>query len=125
MGAAASAPKKSKYKNKKVTFNGIQFDSKKESMRYSALLCQQQLGLISDLKLQVPFELLPRAYFDAHLDKSGKEVDHYDAVIYKADFTYMKDGKLVVEDVKGCKTPVYILKKKLMYYRYGIIVQET
>ena len=33
-----------------------------------------------------------------------------------ADFIYIQDGKLVVEDVKGYKTEVYKIKKKLMLW---------
>jgi hypothetical protein len=42
-----------------------------------------------------------------------------------ADFTYMEDGKLVVEDCKGFKTDVYKIKKKLMLWVHGIRIKET
>ena len=49
----------------------------------------------------------------------------FKATNYYADFTYMRDGKLVVEDVKGFKTKEYQLKKKMMYYFHHIKIKET
>lgn len=48
-----------KYKNKKVTLDGIVFDSKKEARRYGELSMLQRAGEISDLELQKEFELIP------------------------------------------------------------------
>jgi hypothetical protein len=36
----------------------------------------------------------------------------------------VKDGEVVVEDVKGMKTKEYIIKRKLMKYILGIEVVE-
>ena len=47
------------------------------------------------------------------------------AVKYKADFTYREGGELVVEDKKGLKTPVYVIKRKLMLFVHGIKIKET
>ena len=46
---------------------------------------------------------------------------------YVADFTYTdtRTGEHIVEDVKGHRTPEYIIKKKLMLHLYGIEVTET
>jgi len=46
---------------------------------------------------------------------------------YKADFQYfdVRDGKVVIEDVKGMRTDVYKIKRALMEACYGIIVRET
>jgi len=68
-------------------------------------------GLITGLKTQVKYELLP---------KQGK----VQAVSYKADFVYEENGKTIVEDVKGFKTKEYILKKKMMLYFHGIEIKE-
>ena len=89
------------------------FDSKREAERYLFLRSEQLAGRISDLKCQVSFTLLP---------PKGKER----AVKYIADFTYIRDGKLVVEDVKSkaTKTPEYIIKRKLMLW-HGYEVQEV
>ena len=37
----------------------------------------------------------------------------------------MENGKKVVEDVKGKRTEVYKIKKKLMLWRHGIKIKET
>ena len=36
-----------------------------------------------------------------------------------ADFEYIENGEMVVVDVKGFKTAVYMIKKKLFLYKYG------
>lgn len=104
--------KMNKYHNKRVAVDGISFDSKKEAGRYRELKMLERTGVISDLRLQVPFELIPK--------QNGER-----ACLYKADFVYIKDGKMVVEDTKGIKTDVYKIKRKLMLYRYGIKITET
>lgn len=101
----------SKYKAKKTVVDGITFDSKKEAMHYQELKLLERTGEISDLKLQVPFVLI---------DKSV----HGRQIKYVADFVYYQDGQMVVEDVKGFKTDVYKLKKRLMAERYGIEIKE-
>lgn len=102
----------SKYNNKIKYVDGIRFDSQLEADRYCHLLILQRAGELSDLKLQVPYELIPKQ-------------DGQQACIYKADFTYIVKGKLIVEDVKGHKTEVYNIKKKLMQYVYGIKIKEV
>ena len=102
----------SKYGNRQVTLYGMTFDSRKEGERYLFLRSEQLAGRISDLRCQVPFELIP---------KQGKERP----VTYVADFVYIRDGKQVVEDTKGFKTDVYKIKRKLMLYIHGIEIQET
>ena len=88
-----------KYNNTKVEIDGIKFDSKKESQRNAYLELMQKQGLISDLKRQVVFELIPTIYEDkvVHLKTKDKIVQRVaqKAVAYKADFTYIKDGQLV------------------------------
>lgn len=49
-----------KYRNKKVIVDGISFDSKKEAARYKELRMLERTGIISALRLQVPFELIPK-----------------------------------------------------------------
>ena len=110
---------KNKYGAKRITLSGKKHDSLAESRRFSELSRQQRLGFITDLKRQVPFELIP-----AQRDEDGKLLER--AVTYKADFTYYKDGKLVVEDVKSVatKTDSYIIKRKLMLYVHKIKLVE-
>ena len=101
-----------KYRNKKVIVDGIYFDSKKEATRYQELKMLERAGAISNLELQVPFELIPK--------QDGER-----ACTYKADFVYFKQGKKIVEDTKGMKTDVYKIKRKLMLYQHGIKIKET
>ncbi len=106
-----------KYRNIKTIVDGIPFDSRKEANRYCELKLLQRAGQIQNLALQKEFELLPKQEVD------GKTVER--AVKYRADFTYEENGKTVVEDTKGVRTPEYILKRKLMLYRYGIQIREV
>lgn len=107
----------SKYYNKKVTYDGVMFDSIKEARRYQELRLLLRAGAISELRLQVPYELIPAQYIN------GKCVER--AVKYIADFVYTENGKEVVEDAKGVRTDTYKIKKKLMLYVYGIRLKET
>ena len=110
----------SKYNSRKTVIDGITFDSKKESKRYVELKKKQDEGEITDLRLQVPFELLPS--FTIEID--GKKRKRRN-IRYIADFVYCENGQKVVEDVKGRKTDVYKLKKKLFEYKYKTTIKET
>ena len=104
--------KRNKYGAKKTVVDGIKFDSKRESERYKELKLLEKAGEIADLSLQVRFDFVINGV------KLG---------FYKADFSYWDDNnnRSVVEDVKGFKTPVYNLKKKLMKAIHGIDILET
>lgn len=106
-----------KYGNRKIIRDGIEFDSIKECQRYCELKLMQRAGVISDLKMQVPFELIPAQRID------GKVVER--AVNYIADFVYQEKGQTVVEDTKGFKTKDYILKRKLMLWVHNIRIREV
>lgn len=108
-----------KYNNKKVTVNGQVFDSKKEANRYKELLLLEKAGAIKDLRMQVKFTLIP-----AQRDEATGEVIERECS-YKADFVYSEGEKTVVEDVKGFRTKEYIIKRKLMLWRYGIRIREV
>lgn len=104
--------KVNKYRNKKVKYDGYTFDSIKEKNHYIALKQLEKAGIISDLQLQVPFLLIDTI---RHNDKT------YSKTKYIADFTYKKDGKLYVEDVKSeitRKDKTYRLKIKILLDRY-------
>ena len=128
-----TAPKKdNKYKNEKVEFNGIKFDSKRERDRYMVLKDAERRGLISELKCQPTFELMPAIYHDEvkHLKTKDKIIKRCDqlAITYKGDFQYMKDGQLVVEDVKGSAfmvTEVFKIKEKMMFAVHGIKIKRV
>lgn len=107
--------KQNKYKNKKVIYDGIKFDSKKEGSYYLKLKAMEELGIIRDLKLQVKFELQPSYKFN------GKTIR---AINYIADFTYYdENNKYHIVDTKGIKTDVYKIKKKMMQYK-GYEIEE-
>lgn len=107
-----------KFGNKKVLCDGMIFDSQKEARRYHELKLRQQAGEISGLECQKVFELIPK-----QVDEDGKCIER--DCKYIADFVYTdKDGRTVVEDTKGYKTPDYIIKRKLMLKVHGIRVRE-
>jgi hypothetical protein len=101
-----------KYNAKKTYVDGIAFDSKKEAKRYQELKLLERGGVISDLDCQVKFELIPK--------QEGERPCYY-----VADFVYTENGKKVVEDVKGFRTDIYKLKRKLMLWVHGIRVVEV
>ena len=120
--------KHNKYRAKKVVFDGITFDSKKEGLYYLKLKDMERCGEISDLRLQVPFELLPAIYKDevVHLktkDKLERKCVQR-AVNYVADFVYTKDGAEHIIDTKGLRLPDYLLKKKMMRALLGLEITE-
>lgn len=102
--------KKSKYSSAKTDIDGVRFDSKKEAEFYAELKLREKAGEISHLRLQ-PRYLLQEAF--KHEGKQYREIE------YVADFEYIENSITVVVDVKGFKTAVYMLKKKLFLYRYG------
>lgn len=106
-----------KYGNRKITRDGITFDSIKECQRYCELKLMQRAGVISDLRMQVAYELIPAQRID------GKVVEK--ATSYVADFVYTENGETVVEDTKGYRTKDYIIKRKLMLWRHGIRIREV
>lgn len=109
-----------KYGNRKITRDGITFDSVKECQRYCELKLMQRAGGISDLQMQVKYELIP-----------AQKVEFPDGVVkeratnYIADFVYQQNGLTVVEDTKGFRTKDYVMKRKLMLWRYGIRIREV
>lgn len=109
-----------KYKNSKIDYDGIKFDSKKEAARYAELKILEKAGEIKNLQRQRTFELIPRQKID------GKVVER--ACKYIADFVYQEripgGWKLVVEDTKGFRTEAYKIKRKLMLQKYGIQIRE-
>lgn len=109
----AKRKKENKYKNTKVIYNGIKFDSKKECNRYIELSRLASTDCISDLRLQVPFVLQ-----ETFKDNTGRTER---SIKYLADFVYSKAGQVYVEDVKSPitrKEPTYIIKRKLFKYKY-------
>lgn len=109
--------KQNKYKNKKIIYDGIKFDSKREMAFYVKLKLLEEKGIIKDLELQKSFELQPS------FKLNGKT---YKKITYKADFSYVsvEDNKIHIVDTKGFRTDVYKLKRKMFAYKYGIEIEE-
>ena len=106
---------RNKYLNKKTVIHGITFDSKAEAARYLDLVMLQNSGAITNLEMQVQFELIPK--------QDGER-----AVKYLADFVYYENGKKIVEDVKSPitrKKSDYIIKRKLLKFRHNVEIRET
>lgn len=121
-----------KYNN--VKYKG--YDSIHEYNRAQALKMMAKKGIISDLQEQVRYELVAAQYEHYEVQgarkmlKKKKLLEHSlsyvaDFLSYVADFQYMRDGELVVEDAKGVKTKEYIIKRKLMLYFHGIRIKEV
>ena len=114
-----------KYGNRKVTVDGIKFDSQKEACRYFDLKILQKAGEISCLELQKKYVLIP-----SQKDENGKVIER--ECSYIADFVYYdnKTKRTVVEDVKGYRDPSsaayakFTIKRKLMLQNYGIRIVE-
>lgn len=79
------------------------FHSKAEALRYLELRELVAQGRIKALRLQPRFDLYVKA----------QKITRY-----IADFEYEEGNQLIVEDVKGMKTPEYKLKSKLFMVLY-------
>lgn len=95
-----------KYGAKRTEVDGISFASRKEARRYSELKLLERAGKIENLRRQVRFALVQ-------------------TVVYIADFQYVENGEVVVEDVKGYRTAEYKKKRRLMIEQHGIEIKET
>lgn len=89
------------------------YASKKEARVAAELALLARSGKILDLKEQVPFTLIE--------GRNGVR-----GIKYVADFTWVDadTGFPHIGDAKGIKTPVYELKKKMMYLLCGLTVEE-
>lgn len=108
-----------KYRNEPCEVGGEKYRSKREMRRHQELLLLQRAGLISDLRREVPFELVP-----TQRRPDGKAER---AATYVGDYVYVEGGKTVVEDVKSkpTMTKEYVLKRKLMLLVHGIAIKEV
>lgn len=121
-----------KYNNTKVEYNGIKFDSKKEMQRYLVLKQAMDNGIISDLQLQVKFELIPevKEEYIEHLKTKDKVKTRtlQLPITYTCDFSYLKNGERIIEDVKASPSMIpkeFILKDKMMFALKGIRIRKV
>jgi hypothetical protein len=99
-----------KYKNKITEVDGIRFDSEKEADYYWQLHWMMREGTVKEVELQPKFVLQP-AY-----EAAGKKIR---PIIYKADFKVTEaSGHVYYVDTKGMRTQVYMIKKKMLLYKY-------
>lgn len=106
----------SKYHNEKITYKGETFDSRKEFEYYLILEDRQKSGEITQLVRQLPLTIQ-----EGFLMPDGSKVR---PITYIADFAYYENGIIHYVDVKGFKTEVYKLKKKLLAFQ-GIYIEEV
>lgn len=113
-----------KYGAKKIKdpATGFVFDSKKEFIRWCELRIMEKAGKITKLRRQVKFVLIPAQYDGKYKLESETS--------YIADFAYKDEtGREIVEDVKGYKRgaayQLFVIKRKLMLQKYGIIIKES
>lgn len=113
-----------KYGAKKIKdpATGYMFDSKAEFIRWCELRIMERAGKITKLRRQVKYVLIPAQY-----DGKAKLESE---TSYIADFVYKDEtGREIVEDVKGYKRgaayQLFVIKRKLMLQKYGIIIKET
>ena len=90
--------RRNKFGNRKVTVDGVTFDSHGELMRWSELQLLQKAGQIEGLQRQITVPLVV----------NGTKV-----CALRPDYAYFQDGKRVYEDFKGFQTRDWQIKWKL------------
>lgn len=102
----------SKYHATPVWQDGYRFDSQAEARRYGQLHLLEKAGIVTNITVHKRYPL---------------EVNGRLVATYEADFVYYRpeQAKWVTEDVKGVRTQVYKLKRRLMLACYGIEIQEV
>lgn len=106
----ANSATRQKYRAQRTVVDGISFASKAEAKRYLELKAMETQGAIERLELQPKYPVV--------ID--GKKI-----CTYIADFRYFTPSECIVEDCKGYRTPVYLIKKKLIEALYRIKIQEV
>lgn len=100
-----------KFNNIPTEVDGYKLDSKAEAKRYVELRFMEKAKRIKDLEVHPKFVI---------------HVNDQKICLYEADFAYKDDkGEVHVEDVKGCRTALFILKKKLLKAVMGLEVEEV
>ena len=117
-----------KYRAKKVEIDGEKFDSQKEARRWTQLKLLERAGEISYLKRQVKFVLIPAQREPDRVGKRGGRIKGKlleREVAYIADFVYIENGEMIVEDTKGFRTKEYVIKRKLLLWVHGLRIKEV
>jgi hypothetical protein len=123
-GVRIGSKARSKYGAVRTTVDGISFHSAKEARRYGELKLLERARKIAGLELQPEYLL---SVDDGVFPTAAKVL----LGRYRADFRYRtvpkphEDTEIIVEDVKGFKTPLYRWKKKHVEAQYGVVIRET
>ena len=96
-----------RYYAKKTRVDGYLFDSKMEARRYEQLKLLERAKTIERLAVHPKWEI--------NLDKTW-------ICDVEMDFSYMENGKVVIEDVKGHDNVLSKLKRRLFEAKYGLQV---
>lgn len=126
-----------KHGNIHTEVNGRLFDSKKEALRYRHLLTLVQIGAITDLTCQPTYILQEKGTYVDPIKRQTVKKYKCSAnrpITYSPDFRYttktainlpvgkilvrLDAGETVIEDVKGFKTDVYKIKRKMFLAKY-------
>lgn len=100
----------SKYNARQIKIKEYLFDSEQESKRYKELSEKENSGDIYNLQVH------PVYILQDEFEKNGIK---WKKIVYEADFSYItKDGKNIVEDVKGFITPEFEIKRILFENKY-------
>ena len=96
-----------KFRNIPTEVGNAKFSSKKEARHWEELLLAKRSGELLFALRQVPFH-------------------HSSGVRYVVDFVeFWKDGSVRFCDVKGFKTPMYKVKKRLIESEFPITITEV
>jgi len=104
-----------RYNKTVVEVDNIKFDSKIEAARYSQLRILEKAGEIKQLELQPKFIIQQNCKI-----KLNDKVKTQLMIKYIADFKYIENGKIIVEDVKSKYTSSdaqYKIKRKMLVYQ--------
>ena len=121
-----------KFHNKKVVYDGIQFDSVLEKDRYVFLKLMERKGIVTDIERQVEYVIIPAQFVEEErVGKNGQKLKPLRRCVeretkYKADFVYTYDGRTIIEDTKSeitRKGKDYVMKRKLMRLQGNPIVE--
>lgn len=127
---------KSKYRNERTETDGYQFASKKEAKFYVELRLRERAGDVKNIRIQPRYALyaLTLDGADLHNCNAGCVSQRRQLVAdYVADFEFEESDRgyggitwsRVVVDVKGLRTAIYKLKKRLFEAQYGIKIREV
>lgn len=102
--------RRNKYNATKTVYNGIKYDSKKEAAYAKELDLLLNYGEVLEIERQVPFVIT---------------INEKKICTYKLDFKVTYADRIEYVDVKGFKTSIYRLKKKMVEAYYGIEITEV